>query len=379
MGSFFVVGEEMKNLDDRYFMSRAIELARNGIGTTKTNPLVGCVIVKDGKIIGEGFHKTFGSNHAEVNAIEDAKSRGEKNLEGSTIYVNLEPCSHHGKTPPCADRIIKEKIARVVIGNCDPFKEVQGRGIEKLKSAGIEVKCKVLEEECTALNERYFTYIKNKRPFVILKAGMTIDGKIATKTFESQWITSEESRKFSHELRGMCDAIMVGINTVLKDDPSLNVRAGRYPHSPVRIIVDSKLRISQSAKVLSKDLENISIIATTDSYDREKFEILSKMENVRIVIVKDKNGRVDLRDLLEKLKEFNISSILLEGGGSLNASMLKENLVDKFYFFIAPKIIGADGISAIGLMGIEKIDEVLNLKDVEVSKISTDILIKGRI
>ncbi len=368
----------MKNLDDRYFMSRAIELARNGIGTTKTNPLVGCVIVKDEKIIGEGFHKTFGSNHAEVNAIEDAKSRGE-NLEGSTIYVNLEPCSHHGKTPPCADRIIKEKIARVVIGNCDPFKEVQGRGIEKLKAAGIEVKCKVLEEECTALNERYFTYIKNKRPFVILKAGMTIDGKIATKTFESQWITSEKSRKFSHELRGMCDAIMVGINTVLKDDPSLNVRAGRYPHSPARIIVDSKLRISQSAKVLSKDLENIAIIATTDSYDREKFEILSKMENVRIVIVKDKNGRVDLRDLLEKLKEFNISSILLEGGGSLNASMLKENLVDKFYFFIAPKIIGTDGISAIGRMGIEKIDEVLNLKDVEVSKISTDILIKGRI
>lgn len=368
----------MKNLDDRYFMSRAIELARNGIGTTKTNPLVGCVIVKDGKIIGEGYHKTFGSNHAEVNAIEDAKRRGE-NLEGSTIYVNLEPCSHHGKTPPCADRIIKEKIARVVIGNCDPFKEVQGRGIEKLKTAGIEVKCGVLEEECTALNERYFTYIKNKRPFVILKAGMTIDGKIATKTFESQWITSEKSRKFSHELRGMCDAIMVGINTVLKDDPSLNVRAGRYPHSPARIIVDSKLRISQSAKVLSKDLENIAIIATTDSYDREKFEILSKMENVRIVIVKDKNGRVDLRDLLEKLKEFNISSILLEGGGSLNASMLKENLVDKFYFFIAPKIIGADGISAIGRMGIEKIDEVLNLKDVEVSKISTDILIKGRI
>lgn len=378
MGSFFILGEEMKNLDDRYFMSRAIELARNGIGTTKTNPLVGCVIVKDGKIIGEGFHKTFGSNHAEVNAIEDAKRRGE-NLEDSTIYVNLEPCSHHGKTPPCADRIIKEKIARVVIGNCDPFKEVQGRGIEKLKAAGIEVKCKVLEEECTTLNERYFTFIKNKRPFVILKAGMTIDGKIATKTFESQWITSEESRKFSHELRGMCDAIMVGINTVLKDDPSLNVRIGRYPHSPARIIVDSKLRISQSAKVLSKDLENIAIIATTDSYDREKFEILSKMENVRIVIVKNKNGRVDLRDLLEKLKEFNISSILLEGGGSLNASMLKENLVDKFYFFIAPKIIGADGISAIGSMGIEKIDEVLNLKDVEVSKISTDILIKGRI
>ena len=377
MGSFFILGEEMKNLDDRYFMSRAIELSQNGIGATKTNPLVGCVIVRNEKIIGEGYHKVFGSCHAEVNAINDAKAKGE-NLDGATLYVNLEPCSHYGKTPPCADRIIEERITRVVIGNCDPFEKVSGRGIERLRNAGIEVEVGVLKEECEKLNERYFTYIKNNRPFVVLKSGMTIDGKIATRTYESQWITSEESRKFSHELRGMCDAIMVGINTVLKDDPTLNVRAGRYPHSPARIIVDSRLRISPSAKVLSKDLENIAIIATTENCNREKFEILSKMENVNVVIVKEKNKMVDLRDLMDKLKIFNISSILLEGGGSLNASMLREKLVDKFYFFIAPKIIGSDGISAIGSMGIEKLDEAIDLKDVEVTKIATDILIKGR-
>ena len=376
MGSFFILGEVMKNLDDRYFMSRAIELAKNGIGATKTNPLVGCVIVGNEKIIGEGYHKVFGSCHAEVNAINDAKKKGE-NLDGATLYVNLEPCSHYGKTPPCADRIM-EKISRVVIGNCDPFEKVSGRGIERLRNAGIEVEVGVLKEECEKLNERYFTYIKNNRPFVVLKSGMTIDGKIATKAYESKWITSEESRKFSHELRGMCDGIMVGINTVLKDDPTLNVRAGRYPHRPARIIVDSRLRISPSAKVLSKNLENIAIIATTENCNREKFEILSKMENVNVVIVKEKNGMVDLRDLMEKLKIFSISSILLEGGGSLNASMLREKLVDKFYFFITPKIIGSDGISAIGSMGIEKLDEAIGIKDVEVTKIATDILIKGR-
>ena len=377
MGSFFILGEEMKNLDDRYFMSRAIELAKNGIGATKTNPLVGCVIVRNETIIGEGYHKVFGSCHAEVNAINDTKAKGE-NLDGVTLYVNLEPCSHFGKTPHCADRIIEERITRVVIGNCDPFEKVSGRGIERLRNAGIEVEVGVLKEECEKLNERYFTYIKNNRPFVVLKSGMTIDGKIATRTYESQWITSEESRKFSHELRGMCDVKKDGINTVLKDDPSLNVRAGRYPHSPARIIVDSRLRISPTAKVLSKDLENIAIIATTENCDREKFEILSKMENVNVVIVKEKSKMVDLRDLMEKLKTFNISSILLEGGGSLNASMLREKLVDKFYFFIAPKIIGSDGISAIGSMGIEKLDEAIDIKDVEVTKIATDILIKGR-
>lgn len=365
------------NFDDDYYMSRAIELAKKGAGYTLTNPLVGAVIVKDDMIIGEGYHEKFGGPHAEVNAIIDAKNRGE-DLIGSTLYVNLEPCSHQGKTPPCASRIVDEKISRVVIGTRDPYREVSGNGIKILEDAGIIVDEYVMEDECLNLNERYFSYIKNNKPFVVLKSAMTLDGKIATKTGDSKWITTEVSRNFSHELRGQLDAIMVGINTVINDNPTLNVRFGNYKNSPIRIIVDSTLRIPINSKVLSNELVSFSIIATTNNYDREKFDLLSKKENVRIVITDDKNGKVDLQDLLQKLKEFNISSILLEGGGMLNASMLKENLVDKFYFFVAPKIIGSDGKNAIGEMNFKYLKDVIEIKETRVEKMSDDILITGR-
>lgn len=364
--------------DDDYYMQRAIDLAKKGIGYTYKNPLVGCVIVKDEKIIGEGYHEKFGEAHAEVNAINDAIKKG-NDLEGATLYVNLEPCSHYGKTPPCANRIVEEKIKRVVIGTLDPFEKVSGRGVKILEDAGIEVEPYVMEDECLNLNERFFSYIKNKRPFVVLKTAMTLDGKIATKTYDSKWITSEMSRQFSHELRGKLDAIMVGINTVLKDDPSLNVRYGKYKNSPIRVIVDSKLRIPENAKVLSPTLSNFTIVATTKNYDKEKFKILSSMENVKIIVAEEKDGRVDLKDLLKKLMDYDISSILLEGGGILNASMLKEKLVDKFYFFIAPKIIGQDGKSAIGEMDLLNLKDAILVKDTKVEKISEDILITGRI
>lgn len=364
--------------DDDYYMQRAIDLAKKGIGYTLSNPLVGCVIVKDEKIIGEGYHEKFGEAHAEVNAINDAIEKG-NSLEGATLYVNLEPCSHYGKTPPCANRIVEEKIKRVVIGTLDPFEKVSGRGVKILEDAGIEVEPYVMEDECLNLNERFFSYIKNKRPFVVLKTAMTLDGKIATKTYDSKWITSEMSRQFSHELRGKLDAIMVGINTVLKDNPSLNVRYGKYKNSPIRVIVDSKLRIPENAKVLSPTLSNFTIISTTKNYDKEKFKILSSMENVRIIVAEEKDGRVDLKDLLKKLMDYDISSILLEGGGILNASMLKEKLVDKFYFFIAPKIIGQDGKSAIGEMDLLNLKDAILVKDTKVEKISEDILITGRI
>lgn len=364
--------------DDDYYMQRAIDLAKKGIGYTLSNPLVGCVIVKDEKIIGEGYHEKFGEAHAEVNAINDAIEKG-NSLEGATLYVNLEPCSHYGKTPPCANRIVEEKIKRVVIGTLDPFEKVSGRGVKILEDAGIEVEPYVMEDECLNLNERFFSYIKNKRPFVVLKTAMTLDGKIATKTYDSKWITSEMSRQFSHELRGKLDAIMVGINTVLKDNPSLNVRYGKYKNSPIRVIVDSKLRIPENAKVLSPTLSNFTIISTTKNYDKEKFKILSSMENVRIIVAEEKDGRVDLKDLLKKLMDYDISSILLEGGGILNASMLKEKLVDKFYFFIAPKIIGQDGKSAIGEMDLLNLKDTILVKDTKVEKISEDILITGRI
>ncbi|MGI5949457.1 bifunctional diaminohydroxyphosphoribosylaminopyrimidine deaminase/5-amino-6-(5-phosphoribosylamino)uracil reductase RibD [Peptoniphilus sp.] len=364
--------------DDDYYMQKAIDLAKKGMGYTMANPLVGCVIVKDDKIIGEGYHEKFGKSHAEVNAINDAKSRGE-DLEGATLYVNLEPCSHYGKTPPCANRIVEEKIKRVVIGTEDPFEKVAGRGVKILRDAGIEVEEYVMEDECLNLNERFFAYIENKRPFVVLKSAMSLDGKIATKTGESKWITSEMSRNLSHELRGKLDAIMVGINTVIADDPSLNVRHGNFRHDPIRVVVDSKLRIPLDRKILSEELPSFTIIATTKNYDEEKFETLSSKENVKIIVAEEKDGQVDLKDLLEKLMEFNISSILLEGGGILNASMLKENLVDKFYLFLAPKIIGSDGRSAIASMDIKSLKDAVEIEITKVEKLSGDILITGRI
>ena len=327
MGSFFI-GDFMyiENFNDSFYMLRALELAEKGIGYTKTNPLVGCVIVKDEEIIGEGAHLKFGENHAEVNAIEDAKIRG-NDLNGATLYVNLEPCSHFGKTPPCSNRIVEEGIARVVIGTTDPFPKVSGGGIKILEDAGVSITEGVCQEECLNLNERFFTYIKKNRPFVVLKAGMSLDGKIATESGESRWITSDFSRAYSHELRGKLDGIMVGISTVLADDPTLNVRHGKYKINPIRIVTDSRLRIPLNAKMLSEDLDSIAIIATTKNCDREKLEKLKEMKNVEVLICGEKDNRVDLKDLMEKLKDYDISSILLEGGRTINAEMLKNNSV----------------------------------------------------
>ena len=378
MGSFFI-GDLMylEDFNDIFYMERALEIAREGTGKTKTNPLVGCVIVKDDKIIGQGAHLNFGDNHAEVNAILDAKSRGE-DIRGATLYVNLEPCSHYGKTPPCAERIVKEGIRRVVIGTADPFEKVSGRGIKILEDAGISVTEGLCEEECLNLNERFFTYLKNNRPFVVLKAGMSLDGKIATESGESQWITSEFSRAHGHELRGQLDAIMVGIGTVLADDPCLNTRHGKYKNNPIRIITDSSLKIPLDAKVLRDDLESICIIATTEACDKDKLEKLKAMKNVEVLICKDKDKKVDLKDLMEKLKDYDISSILLEGGRTLNAEMLKNKLVDKFYFFIAPILLGSKGIPAIGDLEIDELKDAIRIKDMKSEKLFDDILVTGR-
>ncbi|WP_060800453.1 bifunctional diaminohydroxyphosphoribosylaminopyrimidine deaminase/5-amino-6-(5-phosphoribosylamino)uracil reductase RibD [Peptoniphilus harei] len=367
----------LEDFNDIFYMERALEIAREGTGKTKTNPLVGCVIVKDDKIIGQGAHLKFGENHAEVNAILDAKSRGE-DIKGATLYVNLEPCSHYGKTPPCAERIVKEGIRRVVIGTADPFEKVSGRGIKILEDAGISVTEGLCEEECLNLNERFFTYLKNKRPFVVLKSGMSLDGKIATESGESKWITSEFSRAHGHELRGQLDAIMVGIGTVLADDPTLNTRHGKYKNNPIRIITDSSLRIPLDAKVLRDDLDSICILATTENCNKDKLEKLKSMKNVEVIICKEKDKRVDLKDLMEKLKDYDISSILLEGGRTLNAEMLKNNLVDKFYFFIAPILLGSKGIPAIGDLEIDQLKDAIRIKDMKCEKLFDDILVTGR-
>ena len=276
------------NLNE-YFMKKAIELAKKGVGKVNPNPLVGAIIVKEGEIIGEGYHEKYGEAHAEVNAFKSLK----EDPSGATLYVTLEPCSHYGKTPPCVDMIIENKINKVIIGMIDPNPLVAGNGVNKLIAAGIEVKSGILEDECKKLNEIFIKYIITKKPYVVLKAAMSLDGKIATKTGESKWISCEESRLQVHELRNKLSGIMVGINTVITDNPELTCRT-QNENDPVRIIVDSSLRIPLDSKVL-KNKDGKTMIATTKKADLKKMQALLE-DNIKVLIIKEKNGRVDLND-----------------------------------------------------------------------------------
>lgn len=362
----------MINLNES-FMKMAIELAKKGEGNVSPNPMVGAVIVKDGKVIGQGYHEKCGEGHAEVNAFKSLK----EDPSEATMYVTLEPCSHYGKTPPCADLIIKNKISKVIIGMVDPNPLVAGKGIEKLKNAGIEVEIGVLESECIKLNEVFIKYITAKRPFVVLKAAMSIDGKIATKTGESKWISCEDSRLQVHKLRNKLSGIMVGVNTVIKDNPELTCRL-EDGNSPIRIIVDSTLRIPLNSKVLNNK-DNKTIIATTNKVDMAKVEEISEM-NAKVLIIDEKDGRVDLNKLMAKLGELNIDSILLEGGAILNYSALEEKIVDKVMMYISPKIIGGEeSKTPIGGYGIDKLNNAFKLKNLKTSIVGEDILVEGYI
>lgn len=355
------------------FMKLAIELAKKGIGKVNPNPLVGAVIVKDGKIIGQGYHERYGGGHAEVNAFKSLN----EDATGAIMYVTLEPCMHYGKTPPCADKIIENKISKVVIGMLDPNPLVSGKGIEKLKNAGIEVEVGILEEECRKINEVFTKYIKTKKPFVVMKTAMSLDGKISTKTGKSKWISSEEARLHVHTLRNKFSGIMVGINTVLKDNPELTCRIAEG-NNPIKIIVDSTLRIPMESKVLKKH-DNQTIIATTEKADITKVEKLIK-NNVKVLIINEKNGRVDLKELMRKLGELNIDSILLEGGSTLNYSALEENIVDKVMMYISPKIIGGEtSKTPVGGNGIDKLNNAFKLENITTRNVGEDILVEGYI
>ncbi|GAA0086467.1 bifunctional diaminohydroxyphosphoribosylaminopyrimidine deaminase/5-amino-6-(5-phosphoribosylamino)uracil reductase RibD [Clostridium sp. CTA-7] len=353
------------------YMRMAIELAKKGVGKVNPNPMVGAVIVKDEKVIGEGYHEEYGKAHAEVNAfsslIEESK--------GATLYVTLEPCSHYGKTPPCVDKIIENKIAKVVVGAFDPNPLVAGRGIKKLKDAGIDVVTSVLEEECKKVNEVFMKYIVEKKPFVVLKTAMTLDGKISTPSGESKWITNEESRKEVHKLRNKLSAIMVGVNTVIKDNPELTCRleGGR---NPIRIIVDSKLRIPMESKVVIDKLAR-TIVATTELANKDRVLDLKKL-GVEVIIIKAKNERVDLQSLMVELGKLNIDSILLEGGSTLSFSALEDKIVDKIQAYIAPKIIGGEkSKTPVGGKGIEKLSNAIMLENMKVISVGRDLLIEG--
>jgi len=357
-----------------YYMGRTFELAKKGWGRTNPNPMVGAVIVKDDRVIAEGFHEAIGCAHAEVSAFNNAV----EDVAGSTMYVNLEPCSHYGKTPPCAKAIIEKKIKKVIVAMIDPNPKVSGRGVQMLRDAGIEVEVGILEEEARKLNEIFINYVTKNKPFVILKTAMTLDGKIASSTGDSKWVTSQESRTHVHVLRDRVSAIMVGINTVIKDNPMLTARLEQKDgKDPIRVIVDSKGIIPMDSKVLSKDSKAGVILATTSRIQEDKEKQLID-NGVRVIKAEGKDGRVDLQKLMQELYKLEIDSVLLEGGGTLNAAALESGIVDKVMFFIAPKILGGkDAITPVEGKGIQSMSEALKVKNVSFSKFGEDILLEG--
>lgn len=355
-------------MTDQDYMRLAIELASKTSGQTSPNPVVGAVIVKENQIIGIGAHLKAGKAHAEVHAINMA---GEK-VRGATVYVTLEPCSHFGRTPPCADVLIKSEVKRVVIASTDPNPLVAGKGIDKLKKAGIEVEVGILREEAEQLNEVFFHYISTGMPYVTLKSAISLDGKIATATGESKWITSEEARLDVHKYRHQHDGILVGINTIIKDDPELTTRLPLGGKNPVRIILDTSLRMPLDAKVVNDDKAPTWIIVGNNAAD----EKIKAMEAKNIEIIKMPADTIDIHSTLKILGEKGLTSLYVEGGSQINGSFIKAKAVNQVITYIAPKIIG--GVAAptsIGGEGFERMCDVLELQIKSIEKIGQDIKI----
>lgn len=359
---------------DEKYMRLAMQLAGNAIGRTSPNPLVGAVIVKDNRVVGCGWHRKAGTPHAEIHALNQA---GEL-AQGADVYVTLEPCAHYGKTPPCAKALVEAKVKNVYGGLLDVNPKVAGKGFKILEDAGIHVEYGFLQDELRKQNEVFFKWIEHKKPFIVLKAAMTLDGKIATATGQSKWITNETSRAYGYKLRDIYDGIMVGINTVIEDNPMLTARVDGGKN-PIRIVVDSSLKIDINANVV-QDKSAKTIIATTDKADKDKILKLQAQDVDVIVVDKDENDKVDIEKLLDILGQQNICSILVEGGATLSGSFVAKKLVDKVYFFIAPKIIGGkEAKTPVAGTGILNLQEALALKDIQIEKLEEDILIIGRV
>lgn len=357
---------------DEQYMRRALKLAKKGEGFTNPNPLVGAVIVKNGEIVGEGFHALYGEHHAEINALFNA---GEQ-AKDATMYVTLEPCSHHGKTPPCTKAIIKSGIKRVVIASNDPNPLVSGRGVKELQDAGIEVESGLLEEENKRLNEIFFHYIVKGRPFVILKTAMSADGKTATKTGDAKWITNEKSRRFVHELRHRVQAIMVGVKTVIADNPLLTARLpNKKVRHPIRIVLDTCAETPLESNVLKNTESTRTIVAVTKGANEENIEAL-KRKGAEVWVMPTKDGHVDLQALVKALGEESIDSVLLEGGSFVNDSAFKAGIIQRFHLFIAPKIIGGDAaFTPVGGIGVNTVAEGAKLKRTNMETFDEDVLI----
>jgi len=351
-------------------MKRALQLARRGMGKVSPNPMVGAVVARAGRIIAEGWHREFGASHAEIDAIKRASS----SVRGATLYVTLEPCCHWGKTPPCVDALVKQGIKRVVIGTLDPNPLVDGKGAQILKDHGIVVTVGILEQEARALNEVYFYHTRTGLPFVTVKYAQSLDGRIATSRGDSHWISSEASRKFAHRLRAQHDAIMVGIGTVLADDPQLTVRLVKG-RNPLRICLDSTLRIPLNAQVLRDDGK--TLIATTEN-TREKIEALQKQGKEVLVAQRDRDGRVELVSVMKQLAERGISSLLVEGGKEVITSLLKEGVVNRMVIITAPLVLGK-GIEGIGDLGITDLEGAIRPSSYKVRRTGEDVVFDLRL
>ena len=354
-------------------MEEACQLALMGKGYTKTNPVVGAIVVKDSKIISRGFHTGFGGPHAEIEAIAAA---GE-DARGADLYVTLEPCSHYGKTPPCTKRIIEAGIKRVFIGVCDPNPLNAGKGIWELLNHKIEVFLGFAETLCAELIEDFAKYIYAKTPYYTLKIAQTLDGKIATPTGESKWITSESSRNYVHYLRSVSDAILVGINTVLKDDPELNPRLVFSENDPVKVVLDNHLKIPENSKLIKNSAEKLIIFTSKKACETEKSKKFMEL-GIKVFASEENNGLIDLHYVSEKLIENNLLNILVEGGGQIFGSFIRDKMADKIHLFIAPRILG-DGVTSVSNSGILKISDALTLGEYSIKKFENDILISSKI
>ena len=364
----------MRTAADERFMRRTLELAAKALGRTSPNPVVGAVIVRNGRIIGEGFHRRAGLPHAEREALR----RITETARGATIYVNLEPCSHYGRTPPCADALIEAGIKRVVVGMVDPNPLVQGRGLRRLRRAGIAVATGVLREECERLNEDFACFIRTGRPFVTLKLAASLDGRIAAASGDSQWISGEQSRRVVHELRNRVDAILVGAETVRNDDPRLTCRM-RGGRDPLRVVLDGRLSITPSARVCTQPSTAPTLIATSEDHGRGEKQAQLEAQGVQVVCLPGKNGQVPLRPLLAELGRRGHKSVLIEGGGRIAAAALREGVVDKVLFFYAPLLLGGEGRAMIGPLGIDRVAAGQKLHTITVERIGKDILVAAYI
>jgi diaminohydroxyphosphoribosylaminopyrimidine deaminase/5-amino-6-(5-phosphoribosylamino)uracil reductase len=372
---------DFSKADVRY-MQMALRLAARGAGWVSPNPMVGAVVVREGRVVGRGWHRHYGGAHAEVEALRRARTQA----RGATLYVTLEPCNHHGLTPPCTEAVLKAEIERVIIATLDPNPRVTGGGAARLKEAGVRVDIGLLEVEARRLNEAWFKWVETGLPFVIAKAACSLDGRVAMPTGESRWLTGEASRAFGHRLRHACDAILVGIGTVLADNPQLTTRlAGRRGREgegprakdPIRIVLDSHLRLPLNACLLHLDSLAPTWIATTEGAPKDKISALEDL-GAEVLLLPEENGRVALKPLLRLLGERKVQSLLVEGGPQVLGSFFDQQLVDKFYFFFAPKILGSkDAYPAVAGKGPAYLKDAPTGKNLTIRRLGPDFLISG--